>query len=355
MTDRIHSNDSPQVRIDIRYTLGELAQLLDISCVGDAGTVITGLATLSSADSNQLSFLANSRYQKALETSTAAAVIVAPDMVDNCPVACLVSSNPYLSYALATQLFAPSLASGAGIHSSAVIGENANIASSATIAAHSVIGDNVSIGANTVVSAGCVVGHDCIVGDDCILHANVTLYHQVTLGNKVIIHSSAVLGADGFGFSPAANKLVDGWVKIAQLGGVTVGDRVEIGAGTTIDRGALDDTVIGNGVILDNQVQIAHNVRLGDNTAIAGCTAVAGSTTIGSNCTIAGKVGIIGHLTIVDGVHVTAMSLVTKSIGKAGSYSSGTMMQESRAWRRSAVRMSQLDELVRRVAELEKK
>ncbi|MEE8059918.1 MAG: UDP-3-O-(3-hydroxymyristoyl)glucosamine N-acyltransferase [Pseudomonadales bacterium] len=337
------------------YTLGQLAELLDAECVGDAEVVISGLATLASAGEGRLSFLANLRYQKALATTSASAVIVSPEMVDVCPVHCLVSLNPYLTYAKASQLFAVRQGKGAGIHPTAVVSQTACVDASATIGPHASIGDNGVIGANTVIGPGCVIGDDSSVGKDCLLHANVSIYHGVNMGDRAIIHSAVVIGSDGFGFAPSPDKKKGGWLKIAQLGGVTIGDDVEIGAGTTIDRGALDDTVIGDRVILDNQVQIAHNVELGDNTGIAGCSAIAGSTKIGKNCTIAGAVGIIGHLTITDNVHITVRSLVTKSINKSGSYSSGTPMQETRTWKKNAVRFSQLDALVKRVAELEKK
>jgi UDP-3-O-[3-hydroxymyristoyl] glucosamine N-acyltransferase len=338
-----------------QYTLAELAALLGVTLVGDPQVLITGLATLASAGSGQLSFLANPKYQKALQSTAATAVIVDASSVDNCPCHCLVTDNPYVAYARASQLFAESLPIAVGVHPSAVVSSSATIAATASISANVCIGDNVVIGAGSVVGAGCVIGHNTVLGEHCLLHANVSLYHGVTLGDRVTIHSAAVIGSDGFGFAPSPDREKGGWVKIAQLGGVRIGDDVEIGAGTTIDRGALDDTLIGNRVIIDNQVQIAHNVELGDNTAIAGCTAIAGSTKIGKNCTIAGDVRIIGHLTIADNVHITVSTLVTKSIDRPGSYSSGTSMQETRLWRRNAIRFSQLDEMAKRLAALEKK
>ncbi|ARN74996.1 UDP-3-O-(3-hydroxymyristoyl)glucosamine N-acyltransferase [Oceanicoccus sagamiensis] len=340
---------------DHQYTLAELAELLEVTCVGDAEIVISGLATLASAGSGQLSFLANPKYQKALATTQAEAVIVAADMVDIGPANCLVSANPYLTYAKASQLFDQSSSTVAGIHPSAVISSSAAIDPSASIGPHVSIADNVVVGAATVIAAGCSIGKNTVLGEACLLHANVSLYHGVSLGDRVIIHSGAVIGSDGFGFAPSPDREKGGWVKIAQLGGVVVGDDVEIGAGCTIDRGALDNTRIGDRVILDNQVQIAHNVELGDNTAIAGCAAIAGSTQVGKNCTIAGGAGIVGHLTIADNVHITAFTLVTKSIAEAGAYSSGTPMQDSRSWRRSAVRFSQLDAMSKRLSDIEKK
>jgi UDP-3-O-[3-hydroxymyristoyl] glucosamine N-acyltransferase len=337
-----------------QYTLAELAELLDVECVGDAEVLISGLATLASASSGQLSFLANPKYQKALETTAAEAVIIAPNMVALCPANCLVSANPYLTYARASQLFAPASTAGPSIHASAVISDSASIDTSVTIGAHVSIGDRVVIGADTVISSGCVIGANTVIGEGVLLYANISLYHNISIGDRVIIHSGAVIGSDGFGFAPSSDKQKGGWVKIAQLGGVKIGNDVEIGAGCTIDRGALDDTLIGDRVIIDNQVQIAHNVELGENTGIAGCSAIAGSTKIGKNCTIAGAVGIVGHLTITDNVHITAGSLVTKSIDKAGSYSSGTSMQNTKAWRRNAVRFSQLDIMAKRLSDIEK-
>ena len=340
---------------DPQYTLAELAELLTVKCVGDADIVISGLATLANAGSGQLSFLANPKYQKALASTQAEAVIVAPDMVGVGPANGLVSDNPYLTYARASQLFAASFLQDAGVHPSAVISSTATVDPSACIGANVTIADHAVIGAATVINAGCVIGNNVVLGEDCLLHANVSLYHDISGGDRVIIHSNTVIGSDGFGFAPSPDREKGGWVKIAQLGGVVVGDDVEIGAGCTIDRGALDNTRIGDRVILDNQVQIAHNVELGENTGIAGCTAIAGSTKVGKNCTIAGGVGIVGHLAIADNVHITAFTLVTKSIAKAGTYSSGTPMQDNHTWRRNAVKFSQLDEMSKRLTALEKK
>ena len=333
-----------------QYTLAELADRLALDCVGDPNVVITGLATLASAAPGQLSFLANPKYQKDLLTTKASAVIVSAEMAELCSVNALVSANPYLSYAQSSQLFDRRRATQGFVDSSAVVSTTAHVDATASIAANAVVGDHVHIGANTTIGAGVVIGDNSIVGKDCLLHANVTLYHGVSIGNQVVLHSGCVIGSDGFGFAPSPN----GYVKIAQLGGVQVGNNVEIGAGTTIDRGALDDTVIGNGVIIDNQVQIAHNVQIGDNTAIAGKAGVAGSTKIGKQCTLAGGVGLVGHITIADKVHITAHTVVSKSITKSGSYSSGTSMQETSAWRKSAVRISQLDDIARRLQRLEK-
>jgi UDP-3-O-[3-hydroxymyristoyl] glucosamine N-acyltransferase len=333
------------------YTLGELTALLDVRLKGDESKEIMGIATLQSANPDQLSFLANPRYRYQLENSKAGAVLLKPEFADLCQGACLLTGDPYRAFARATQLFDTQPKREPGIHPSACVSTSAHIDGSASIGPNCTIEANVVIGAGVIVGAGCVIGENSFIGAVSRLYPNVTVYHGVTIGERVVIHSGVVIGSDGFGFAPS----VDGWVKIAQLGGVCIGDRVEIGAGTTIDRGALDDTVIDDGVIIDNQVQIAHNVQIGKNTAIAGCSAVAGSTSIGANCTIAGAVGIVGHLKIADNVHITAMSLVTKSIDTPGSYSSGTAMMETGRWRRNAVRFSQLDELNKRMKELEQK
>ena len=338
-----------------QYSLAALAELLKVKCVGDPEILISGLATLASAGPGQLSFLANPKYQKALAATQAEAVIVAADMVGIGPANALVSDNPYLTYAKASQLFADTSMVNTGIHPSAVVSDTAQIDPSACIGPNVAIADNVVIGPATVIHAGCSIGHDTVLGESCLLYANVSLYHGVTVGDRAIIHSGTVIGSDGFGFAPSPDREKGGWVKIAQLGGVVIGDDVEIGAGCTIDRGALDDTRIGDRVILDNQVQIAHNVELGDNTGMAGCSAIAGSTKVGKNCTIAGGAGIVGHVEIADNVHITAFTLVSKSITQAGAYSSGTPMQDSRSWRRSAVRFSQLDEMSKRLTDVEKK
>lgn len=332
-------------------TLGAIASEIGAECAGDASRVITGIHTLQQAGPSQVSFLANGLYRRYLKETRAAAVIVSAEFAAECPVPALVVDNPYLAYAKLSQRFSTQPKAAAGIHPSAVIAETARIAPTASVGAHCVIAEGVVIGEGTVLHAGVVVGEGSAIGCDGLVHANVTLYHDVVLGDRVVVHSGAVIGSDGFGFATSR----EGWVKIAQNGRVRIGSDVDIGAGSTIDRGALGDTVLEDGVIIDNQVQIAHNVRIGKGTAIAGCTAIAGSTEIGERCTIAGGVGITGHLTITDGVHITAMSLISKSIDTPGAYSSGTAMGATRDWRKNAVRFLQLDQLFRRVTELEKK
>lgn len=331
-----------------RFTVSELAALLGAEAV-TSNHLIEGIGTLQSATENQLSFLHSGRYQQQLLRSQAGAVLVRREHRDDVPSIALVVADPYIAYARATVLFSepPSesmISPLAVISDSAVLGENVSIGAHVVIDARAVIGAGVSIAANSVIGA------DCVIGENTRIAANVTLYNKIVIGADCVIHSGVVIGADGFGFANNQGE----WLKIYQLGGVRLGNRVEVGAGTTIDRGALDDTVIGDGVILDNQIQIAHNVIIGDNTAIAACSAIAGSVQIGKNCTIAGACGIAGHLSIADGSHITAMTMVSKSILKAGAFSSGTVMEPHQQWKRNVVRFRHLDELSRRVKNLEK-
>lgn len=339
------------------YTLAEIAERFSLRLSGSvAGDChIHGIATLVGADANTISFFSNVTYREQLRQTKAAAVILKAEAVADCPVPCLVSENPYLDYAKISALFAESTACVAGVHATAVIDPSARIAATASIGAHCVLAADVVIGEGATLGAGCSVGRASVIGARSFLHARVTVYHDVKIGSDVVIHSGAVIGADGFGFAPnfAAGDAV-GWQKIHQLGGVLIGDRVEIGANTCIDRGALEDTIIEDGVIIDNLVQIAHNVKIGKYTAIAACTGIAGSTEIGQHCTIAGAVGIVGHLRIADGVHITAKSLVTGSISEPGSYSSGTALTKTAAWRKSAVRFLQLESLFQRIRTLER-
>lgn len=332
-------------------SLAELAQHLKVELRGDGATLISGLATLGAAQPGQVSFLANPQYRSQLQGTRASAVIIHPDLAGECPVACLISSNPYLTYAHASQWFDRRPRQAEGVHPSAIVAEGVVLGQGCRIGARVVIEAGAVLGDRVEIGAGTVVGADCRIGDDCLLHANVTLYHGVTLGQRCVLQSGVVIGGDGFGFAPAQGQ----WHKIAQLGGVRIGDDVEIGASTTIDRGALQDTVIGNSVILDNQIQIAHNVEIGDGTAIAGCTGIAGSTRIGRHCTIAGAVGIAGHLEIADRVHITMRSAITKSISEPGSYSSGTAMSSTAEWRKNAARFRQLDDMARRIRTLEQR
>lgn len=335
----------------ISFTLAEIAEKIGATlvAVNDQQTV-SGIGTLDDSSASQVTFLANPSYRKQLATTNAAAVIVHPDLQSECPVAALVMDNPYIGFAKLSQLFDNLPQQISGIHPTAVVAESAELAEGISIGANAVIGEFVQLGKDSRIGAGCIIGDHSILGENCLLHANVVFYHDVIVGNHCIFHSGSVLGADGFGFAPDAGK----WQKIAQLGGVRVGNNVEIGANTTVDRGALGHTQIGNDVKLDDQIMIAHNVVIGDGCAMAATSGIAGSTTLGKNCTISGGVGISGHLEITDGVHITAMTLVSKSITEAGAYSSGTAMMPAADWRKSATRFRQLDDLARRLKKLEK-
>lgn len=332
------------------HTLAELAEKFGLGLRGDGSVRIHGVGTLSGAGAGQLGFLANPRYRKELAGTGASAVVLAEADADASPVPCLVSRSPYVSFARIAALFEPATAVQAGVHASALVDPSAQVDASAQVGPFVTIGAGSRIGAGAVIGPGCVIGEDCLVGPDCLLVARVTLVARVRLGARVRIHPGAVLGADGFGLAMDAGR----WIKVPQLGGVTIGDDCEIGANTTIDRGAIEDTVLDEDVRLDNQIQVGHNVRIGAHTAIAGCVAIAGSARIGRYCLIGGAVGITGHLEICDRVTVTAMSLVTSSITEPGEYSSGMPVQDSRSWRRNGARFRQLDELARRMGALTK-
>ncbi|MDA1370461.1 MAG: UDP-3-O-(3-hydroxymyristoyl)glucosamine N-acyltransferase [Proteobacteria bacterium] len=332
------------------YTLEEIAELLDLKLVGDGQCKILGLGTLGNSSPGQLSFLSNPAYINQLATTKASAVIVDKKFVDACPGNALVSANPYVSFAKASALFALTPQYLSGIHPSACVHESAQLAESVCVGPNAVIEANVSIGANSVIGASCYLGEGATLGTDCQLYNNVTLYHGVIIGDGVIIHAGAVIGADGFGFAFDGEKSV----KIHQLGTVVIGNSVEIGAGTTIDRGAIDNTVIEQGVKIDNQVQIGHNCHIGEHTIICGCTAIAGSVKLGKYCVMGGASGAVGHITIADKVQVSAMSLVSQSITEPGIYSSGTGHMKTKDWKRNIVRFQQLDSIAKRLKELEK-
>lgn len=332
------------------YTLTELAKLIDAKLLGDGQCEIYGLAPLSNAAPGQLSFLSNSAYIEQLEKSKASAIIVEEKFAAKFPGNKLISSSPYVSFAKATQLFDKSPAQNSGIHPSASIHDSVVLGESVAIGANVVVEANAVLGDGVVIGAGTYVGESVTLGVACRLHSNVTLYHDVAIGANAIIHSGAIIGADGFGFAFDGSKSI----KVHQLGGVRIADDVEIGAGSTIDRGALEDTVIEQGVKIDNQVQIAHNCRIGAHTIICGCVGIAGSVTIGEYCIMGGGSGAVGHITIADKVQVSAMSLVSKSISEAGMYSSGTMHMKTSEWKRNIVRFQQLDSIAKRLKEIEK-
>jgi UDP-3-O-[3-hydroxymyristoyl] glucosamine N-acyltransferase len=320
------------------YSLGELAVRVGLELRGDPNLRVSRVATLQNAGRGTLSFFANAHYRKNLQTTSATAVILSAKSADDCPVAALIAPNPYLAYARVALLLHPLQISEPGIHASAVVAPTAQIDASATVGPQAVIEDGVSIGPRVVIGPGCIVQAGTHIGADTRLVAHVTLCKRTVIGLRGILHPGVVIGADGFGFAPDAGT----WVKVVQVGAVRIGDDVEIGANTTIDCGAIEDTVIGDGVKLDNQIQIGHNVTIGDHTAIASCTGISGSTTIGKRCMIGGLVGMAGHLTIADDVLITGFSMISASIRRPGSYSSGIPAEETKIWWRRVAQFRKL-------------
>ncbi len=335
----------------MQLTLSALAEQLGCTLRGDGNVLISSVSTLQKGGKGALGFLANPAYRKYLADTRLSAVLLAEADADACPVAALISGNPYADYARAVRLLYPSQTVPAGTHASAVIDADACIDPGASIGPNVVVAAGARIGSGVRLGPGCVIGEGVVIGNDSHLAANVTVLASAQIGCRVTIQPGAVIGAEGFGLAATD----EGWEKVPQLGSVRIGDDVDIGANTTIDRGALDDTVIEEGVRIDNQVQVAHNVFIGAHTAIAGCVGISGSARIGRHCRLAGGVGVVGHLEIADGVTVTGMSMVTRSITRPGSvWSAGTPLMDNSSWRRNAVRMKQLDALARRLSALEK-
>ena len=327
------------------HTATALAERFGLGLRGDGAVEVDAVATLAGAGPRQLAFLSNPRYRAQLAQSKAGIVVMREDDAADHAGTALIAGDPYVAFARIAALFDPPRAPRPGIHPSAVIDASAAIDADAEIGPFVAIGARSRIGAGAMIGPGCVLGEDCEVGEGCELVARVTLVRRVRLGKRVLVHPGAVLGADGFGLAMDAGR----WIKVPQQGGVSVGDDCEIGANTTIDRGAIEDTVLEEDVRLDNQIQIGHNVRIGAHTAMAGCSAVAGSAVIGRYCLIGGAAGILGHLTVCDRVVINAMTLVTSSIDEPGEYSSGTPLMDARSWRRSAARFKQLDALARQL------
>lgn len=335
--------------MDTSYRLVDIAARLGGHVLGDGEVRITQIATLEKAQPDQISFLTNSKYRTQLANTSAGALILGEADADATDVPRIVSDNPYAYFARVSALLNPLPEVGAGVHPSAVIGAGAKIAATASIAATAVIGAGASIGAFSVVGEGCCIGADVVIGSHARLYPRVVIYHGCVIGDNLIAHAGVVIGSDGFGIALDEGR----WIKIPQIGRVVIGNDVEIGANTTIDRGALDDTVIEDGVKLDNQIQVAHNVRIGAHTAIAGCVGIAGSTTIGRYCQIGGSAGILGHLQIADHVEIASFTLIGKSIREAGSYAAIFPFSKTEDWRRNAVHLRHLDDLVKRIKALE--
>lgn len=336
---------------DESYTLAEIVRRLGGEVLGDAQTRVSQIATLANAQAHQIGFFANPRYRNQLAESAAGAFILGRDAADLSTKPRIIADHPYAYFAHVSALFNPPPKAVPGVHPSAVVHPQACIASDASIGANAVVEQGAQIGAGSIIGAGCVVGADCIIGNNCLLYANVTVYLGCVIGQRVILHSGCVIGSDGFGLAPEDGR----WLKIPQIGRVVIGDDVEIGANTTVDRGALDDTVIGEGVKLDNQIQVAHNVRIGAHTAIAACTGIAGSAKIGAHCTIGGAAMIVGHIEIADRVNISTNTLITKSLSQPGTYTSALPFSEHREWLKNAVQMRHLDNMAKRIRELEKK
>jgi len=329
--------------------LSELAQQVGGSVVGDGARELLGVATLARAGATELSFFANRRYRRQLADTAAGAVVLAPGDSGLFAGPRLIADNPYLAFARAAALLHPASQVSPGVDPTARIHPGARLGQGLQVQAHAVIEAGAQVGDGVQIGAGCYLGEGVVIGDGSRLAPRVTLLAGTQIGARCVIHPGAVLGADGFGLANDHGV----WVKVPQLGRVLVGDDVEIGSNTTIDRGALDDTVIGNGVKLDNQIQVAHGVQIGDHTAIAACVGISGSTVIGRHCVIAGGVGFVGHLQICDRVTITGMSMVAQSITRPGVYS-GIPAEEARRWRRNVSRFHQLDELARRLLRLER-
>jgi UDP-3-O-[3-hydroxymyristoyl] glucosamine N-acyltransferase len=329
--------------------LDEIVARLGGVLEGDGSVRITQVGTLASAGGDQIAFLANPKYRQQLQITQAAAVIVPPQFASDTLLPRIIHPNSYAYYARVVALLNPLPRRAPGIHSTAVT--HSPVPASVSIGEHVVVGEEVHLGENVTIYPGCVIGDGVTIDDGTLVYPNVVIYRDCIIGKRAIIQAGAVIGGDGFGFA----KEEACWIKIPQIGRVVIGDDVEIGANTSIDRGALDDTVIGDGVKIDNQIQIAHNVSIGNHSALAGCVGIAGSTKIGQRCTVGGAGMIIGHLDLADDVHISAGSMVTKSLHKPGQYTSIFPLEAHDAWLKNAAQIKRLAKLAERVAELEKK
>ncbi|MGH8288695.1 MAG: UDP-3-O-(3-hydroxymyristoyl)glucosamine N-acyltransferase [Steroidobacteraceae bacterium] len=331
-------------------SLGELAVRFGCELRGDPGVQVERVATLADADSSSLAFIANPRYRLQLASSRAAAVVLDAQSAADCSTAALVCENPHATYARIAAVLHPLPAAPPGRHPSAVIAPGARIDPSAHVGALSVIGDGVIVGPRAFIGPQCLIEDQATIGEDARLSARVTVCRRVEIGARAVIQPGAVIGGDGFGFANERGR----WIKVPQTGSVRVGPDVEIGANTTIDRGAIEDTVIEEGVKLDNLIMIAHNVRVGAHSALAACVGVSGSTSIGRRCMIGGQVGIGGHLTIADDVIITGCTMVSHSIARPGVYSGGIPLEEAHVWRRLVARFKRIDSLAARLKALER-
>jgi UDP-3-O-[3-hydroxymyristoyl] glucosamine N-acyltransferase len=333
----------------LEISLGELSRCLGVVLQGDADARVSRIAPLDDAGADCVSFLGSARYRRHLESTQAGCVILSPADARMCRVSALVSDNPYLTFAGAVRMLYPQPPVVGGIHPSAVVDPDARIDPSAWVGPTCVVEAGATVAPRVFLGPGCIIGERVEIGEDSRLVARVTLCAGTRVGKRALLHPGSVVGREGFGFARDGER----WVRIPQIGRAILGDDVEIGANTTVDRGAIADTLIGDGVKLDNHIQIGHNVEIGENTAMAANTGISGSTRIGRNCTIAGAVGMAGHLEIADHVHFTGMAMVTRSVSEPGAYSSGIPAMPSADWRRNVARFRHLDELARRIKQLE--
>ncbi len=329
--------------------LEALAEVVNGRVIGDATCSISGVGNLGAAKKGEITFLANKKFAHLLPATQASAVILKESDIDTCHVNAIVVDDPYLAYAQIATVLTQVDNLPVGIHPTATISKSASINASAYVGPNVVIEDDVEIAANAHIAANCFIGRSSKIGESVFINANVSIYSEIEIGENSIIHCGAVIGADGFGFAPSKGE----WVKIPQLGAVIIGKSVEIGANTTIDRGAIDNTIIGDGVKIDNLVHIAHNVEIGEHTAMAAFVGIAGSTKIGAHCTFGGGAGTTGHIEIADNVHLGGMAMVTKSLKTAGAYASGIPAEPSAQWRKNVVRFRQFEKLEKRIKSLE--
>ncbi len=336
-------------RVAVGHSLRQLAEIAGAELRGDPEIVVDRVSTLTDAERGAISFLANSRYRSYLSGTRASAVILAAEDAPDCPVPCLIAENPDLARARVMTALYPAPVPEPGVHPTAFVDPSARIAPSAVIAASCFIGPNVEIAEDVQIGPGCVLLDNVIIGTGSRLVGSVTLCADTQLGQRCLIHPGAVIGSDGFGLANDEGV----WEKMPQVGRAVLGDDVEVGSCTSIDRGAIGDTSINDGVKIDSQVHIAHNVQIGEHTAIAGCSAVAGSSRVGRYCTIAGGAGITGHVELTDRVHISGASAVTRSIKKPGAYTGTVPAMEHATWLKNFARLRQLDDMVRRVRALE--
>jgi len=331
-------------------SLQQLADLVGGTLIGSPDAIISGVANIATATEGDITFLGNEKFHAHLAGTKASAVILKAEFVDDCPVNAIVVADPYLSYAKIATFLTRETNLPTGVHASAVVSESARIDASAWVGPNVVIEDDAIIAAGVRLEANAYVGRSVSIGKDTRINANVSIYYGTEIGARCLFHSGAVIGSDGFGLANDNGA----WFKIPQLGRVIIGDDVEIGANSAIDRGAIDNTVIHDGVKIDNLVHVAHNVEIGDHTALAACVGISGSTKIGKHCTVGGGAGTTGHIEIADNVHLGGMAMVTKTIREAGAYSSGLPAEPAGKWRKNVVRFRQFEKIEKRLKTLEK-